>query len=239
MAAAGISAIAGLVRGFSGFGSALIYIPLISAVYSPRAAAVTLLIIDFMGAMWPAIHARRQCDYRDVIPIAIAASIAAPFGTLLLLVASPTTLRWCISVMVLGLLAVLISGWRYRGTPTLPLRATLGVIGGLTQGATQIGGPLLIVYWLSTAAPVVVRANLLIYFQLVGIVYLITYAWQGVFDATSIALIVMLAPPFFLTIGIGSFFYRSASDRLYRQIAYIIVAIAALVSLPLFDGLLR
>ena len=39
IAAAAISALSGFVRGFSGFGSALIYIPLIAAVYEPRIAA--------------------------------------------------------------------------------------------------------------------------------------------------------------------------------------------------------
>lgn len=34
--AVGIAAVSGLVRGFTGFGSALIYMPLISAVYSPQ-----------------------------------------------------------------------------------------------------------------------------------------------------------------------------------------------------------
>ena len=37
--ALGIATLAGLVRGFSGFGSALIYMPLISAIYSPAVAA--------------------------------------------------------------------------------------------------------------------------------------------------------------------------------------------------------
>ena len=41
-----IAALSGLVRGFSGFGSAMIYMPLVAAVYEPRIAAVTLLTID-------------------------------------------------------------------------------------------------------------------------------------------------------------------------------------------------
>jgi uncharacterized membrane protein YfcA len=40
--AIGIAALAGLVRGFSGFGSALVYMPLISAVYGPTVAAPTM-----------------------------------------------------------------------------------------------------------------------------------------------------------------------------------------------------
>ena len=38
--------IAGLVRGFSGFGAGLIYIPVAAAAFDPRMAAGTLFVID-------------------------------------------------------------------------------------------------------------------------------------------------------------------------------------------------
>ncbi len=50
-AALGVAALSGFVRGFSGFGSALIYIPLIAAIYEPRIAAPTLLLIDLAGSV--------------------------------------------------------------------------------------------------------------------------------------------------------------------------------------------
>jgi nucleoside-diphosphate-sugar epimerase len=37
----------------------------------------------------------------------------------------------------------------------------------------------------------------------------------------------------------GAYFFSGSSELLYRRIAYAIVAAAALVSLPVFDGLLR
>ena len=51
-AALAVAALSGFVRGFSGFGSALIYIPLIAAIYEPRIAApsrkrMNLVIHDF------------------------------------------------------------------------------------------------------------------------------------------------------------------------------------------------
>ena len=35
--------------------------------------------------------------------------------------------------------------------------------------------------------------------------------------------------------GLGSRFFHGASDRLYRIIAYVIITLAALVSLPVLD----
>ena len=38
--------VAGMTRGFSGFGSALVYIPLMSALYSPQVAVGSFALID-------------------------------------------------------------------------------------------------------------------------------------------------------------------------------------------------
>lgn len=238
--AIGIGVLSGVVRGFSGFGSALIYIPLMAALYGPREAVTTLVLMDFASALLPAIKARKEANWSDLIPIGIAAAVCVPLGTALLLVADPAILRWAMCVLVLGLLIVLVSGWRYRGgTPPLPAKIAIGAVAGAVGGATQIGGPPLIVYWLSTAVPVVMRANLLVYFQIVDAVMIVSYIVQGVFDDKNIALALIVGPAFGIALWIGTLFFRGASDQLYRNVAYIIVAVAALISLPVFDGLIR
>ena len=42
-----------------------------------------------------------------------------------------------------------------------------------------------------------------------------------------------------IAVGIGAYFFHGTSDQLYRRIAYGIIAAAALLSLPVFDRLLR
>ena len=45
-----IAFVSGTARGFSGFGSALIFMPLASSLAAPRLVAALLLIIDFVAA---------------------------------------------------------------------------------------------------------------------------------------------------------------------------------------------
>ena len=45
-----IAFVSGTARGFSGFGSALIFMPLASSIASPGLVAALLLIIDFVAA---------------------------------------------------------------------------------------------------------------------------------------------------------------------------------------------
>ena len=99
-----VAALSGFVRGFSGFGSALIYIPLIAAIYEPRIAAPTLLLIDLAGSVPFTIRELKRCNWREVGPVTGAAALAVPLGTMALILIDPIVLRWFIAVLVLGLL---------------------------------------------------------------------------------------------------------------------------------------
>lgn len=235
-----IAILAGAVRGFSGFGSAQIYIPLIAAVYSPRVAAVTLLIIDTIGPAPFAVRGFAHCTWREVLPMNIASAVAVPIGTVALLVINPTILRWFIAVMVLSLVAVLASGWRYHGKPRLPATIGVGLIAGFSAGAVQIAGPPVLIYWLGTTTSVITaRANFLVYFLLLDLTSCVVYLWRGIITTELLALSLLLAIPFFLATAAGARYFHSASELLYRRIAYGIITAAALVSLPLFDHWLR
>ena len=239
-AALAVAALSGVVRGFSGFGSALIYMPLTAAIYEPQIAAVTLLLIDFVASTPFALREVRNCTWREVLPIFLAAAVAIPFGALVLKFVDPTALRWFIAFLVLSLLAVLMSGWRYHRRPGLPVTFGVGLFSGFGAGAVQIAGPAVIIYWLGTNnEAVTVRANLMVYFLLTGALLCVVYALEGLFNTEGIALSLLLGAPFLIAMAAGAYIFRGASDLLYRRIAYFIIAAAALVSLPLFDDLLR
>lgn len=240
LVALGITVLSGVVRGFSGFGSALIYIPLVSAVYEPRVAAASFLLIDFFCTVPFAIRLYPVSNKREIWPLTIAAALTIPVGAMLLRVVDPVPLRWFIAAIVLTLLAVLVSGWRLRGRPSLPLTLGVGLVSGVSGGATQLVGPFAIVYWLggeNTSS--VVRANLIVFFSLAGAVLCVTYAIQGLFPPDVIALAVLIAIPYVLSLLAGAYLFKGSSELIYRRVAYLIVAAAALISLPLFDGFLR
>ena len=240
LAAAGVSALAGLVRGFSGFGGAMIYMPLVAAIYEPRVAAVTILLVDFVSSTPFAIPEVRRCTWREVIPISIAMAAAVPLGAWALLALDPIVLRWAISVLVLGLVAALMSGWRYRGEPRLPITLGVGAFAGASAGAVQIGGPPVVLYWLSRGnSAVTMRANLMVFFAFCGVALVTAYAVLGLFTAPLTALSLLLGVPYLAGVGIGARFFRGTSDLLYRRIAYFIIALAAVLSLPVLDPIVR
>ena len=126
----------------------------------------------------------RQAHWRDVFPLAAAAVIAAQFGALILIYTDAITLRWGIAVVVLILLAVLMSGWRYHGRPILPVTLGVGALAGTLGGAIQIVGPPVIVYWLGSASsPAIIRANLNAFFGVFATALFVTYVVRGLLPA--------------------------------------------------------
>lgn len=235
-----VTLLAGVVRGFSGFGSALIYIPLMAAIYEPRIAAVTLLITDFAASAPFTVAQTRRCNWREVAPVSLAAIATIPLGVMALQYLDPLILRWGIAFLVTTLLVVLASGWRYHVAPRLSTSLGVGLISGVGAGAVQIAGPATIIYWLGGPNnPAVIRANLMVYFALLAIASFVIYFFRGLFTADVLIMSILLGPIFIVSMAAGAWMFKGASEHAYRRVAYAIIALSALVSLPLFDELIR
>lgn len=239
-AAVVVCMLAGVVRGFSGFGSALIYVPLISAIYEPRIATVSFAIMDYVCVLPYALRAFPKARWREVLPAFAAALVTVPVGTMTQNAADPVVLRWGMAVFVLTFVVLFAAGWRYPFKPSTLAATGAGALSGFAGGATQMSGPPAILYWLgSPENAAVIRSNLLVFLILLGMTLLANYAWHGLMAANPIALAVLLWPAYIIALAIGARWFRGASDQSYRHIAYVIVALAAVTSMPVFDRLLH
>jgi uncharacterized membrane protein YfcA len=236
----GTAFIAALARGFSGFGAALIFLPLAATVTDPKIASPLLLITDAVLALGFIPDAFRKADRREVSIMALGAAIGIPLGTLMLVRLDALTIRWSIVVLASAMLALLVSGWRYRGKPTPPLTFGIGGLAGVCTGAAQVGGPAVVAYWLgSPAPPTIVRANVILYFSLSTAIAMVSYFFGGVLTLVVLKLALVVGPAYGLGLFIGARLFGIAEEAIFRRICYALVAFAVVVSLPVLDGLIR
>jgi uncharacterized membrane protein YfcA len=232
--------VAGLARGFSGFGGALIFIPPASAIVGPMIAAPLLLIIDAVMALGLIPDAWKRADRYEVGIMVLGAVIGIPVGTYILSSVDPLALRWAIAVAVIGLLVLLISGWRYRGKLSPISTVGVGATSGVFSGAAQIGGPPVIVYWLGGVIPgAVVRANLVLYFALSSLITGASYVVTGVITQPALALALTTGPIYGLGLYLGTRLFGIASETTFRRTCYGLITIAAIIGLPALDGFIR
>lgn len=105
----GVALLAGLARGFSGFGAALIFVPLGSMLVGPKQAASVLAIVDIIFAAHLIPAALKQADVREVGLMFLGALVGLPLGAAVLTNFEPLTLRWLISILALAMLLLLLS----------------------------------------------------------------------------------------------------------------------------------
>lgn len=230
-----VAGVAGLARGFSGFGAALIFMPAASALVGPAVAAPVLLVADgvlsvgFLPRAW--VLARR----RDVALMASGAIIGVPLGAYILDRSDPLVLRWVIAGLASSMLILLLSGWRYHGTPRPTVTAIVGAIAGLFGGLAQMTGPPVVAYWLSgKETHGTMRASIILFFGATTVFTFVSYLVSGLITAQSLWLALLVAPAYALGLFTGSRAFRLASPEVFRRLCFALIAASVLTSLPLW-----
>jgi len=235
-----IAFVSGTTRGFSGFGSALIFMPLASSMAAPRLVAALLLIIDFVAAAPLLPNAWKQADRKATAVMVAGALVGVPVGTYFLTRLDPVTTRWIISGFVAALLVLLLSGWRYRGKEHASIAVGIGGLSGFCSGLAQTGGPPIVGYWLGRPIPsAIARANILLFFGASDFFSAVAYGVSGLINADAIKFAFVVGPVYALGVWFGASLFGKASETVFRAICYALIAAAVIIGLPALDGVLR
>ncbi|MGX5736588.1 TSUP family transporter [Bosea thiooxidans] len=227
----------GLVRGFTGFGFAMVFMPLASVVLGPVAALGLIWFIDLPFALPIAARSAKRAEWGEILPLLLTATLALPAGIWLLTWLDRETMRWILAVLVLLAVMLMASGWRYHGQPTVSLSLGVGALSGLFNGMASIGGMPLAVFWLGAQRNDrhKTRANMQAFFGVSTLISGTILWWKGILTTGSL----LMAVPLFAVYGIGLWAgthgFRLASEETFRRGAYAVIFLSALISLPLWD----
>ena len=110
----GIS-IGGFLRGFLGFGAALVIVPILSIPLPPVVAIAVLVIIEIPNVVYLVRSSIHEANLKTVQPMLFGLIVAVPVGTAVLVQVDPEKMRLVISVILLLTVGLLASGWRIKG----------------------------------------------------------------------------------------------------------------------------
>lgn len=227
---------AGLVRGFTGFGTAMIFVP-VGTQFLPSADVVFMMAATgIFSTMALAPSAWKECDKGEVSTLALAAAITVPLGLWLMVQLDSLTLRWIASgVIGLTLLAV-VTGWRWHGKLGLKGRLAIGGGAGTVGGMTGLTGPVVIVFYLANARDVrKVRANTIIFLAMLDVVIVANILLSGLADIQTLWVALILTVPYLITTLIGKALFDPSLEKLYRVASYGVITLAVISGLPILD----
>lgn len=225
-------AVAGLLRGFVGFGAALITIPVFSLVLGPHAAIAVNNVMGLPAVAQLLPEAIRRSERSVVVPMGLATFLATPVGTWALVAADPALMKVAISALVLVMVAILASGWRLKGHIGWGKLLAAGVAGGLAQGVGGVGGPPVVAVALSRPGEAwQQRANVLGVMTAVSLSSLMPLFYYGLFTRQTVIIGVLLIPLYSISTAIGARYFMLGGQRHYRRAALATLAVIGTATL--------
>ncbi len=227
--AALVAAAAGIVRGITGFGGAMVAAPPLALLLGPHVAVPVVLLLESIVAAPMLLKTRREVDRGVIAPILMAACVTVPLGAFILVVADPQLIRRVIAVAVILFAVMLLRGWRYSGQPRIATSLAVGAVSGAMTGATSIGGPPVILYLLSGPhSAETTRANLTAFIAATSLLGLAMLAYYGLADARVGWTSLWLAPTYYCGLLLGQRLFSRFSDARFRQFTLLLLIAVAI-----------
>ena len=227
-----VMAIAGFMRGFTGFGAALMVVPALSLISSPAEAVAIACLAGLPTALQLLPNAIRHADRRFALSFAVPAFVAAPIGAYVLYVSDPAIMKIAIGAGVTALALLLMAGFTLKRPPGLGLMASVGVGAGVIQGAANIGGPPAVVIALARpAAPITQRANVIAAVAALAFSNVLPYSQAGFFTEAVLIGALILAPIHILAAWLGARHFEAGRQGMYRKAALGLLLLVGLATL--------
>jgi uncharacterized membrane protein YfcA len=221
--------VAGIIRGYSGFGFAMVAVTSMSLVLPPVIAVPTVLILEVLASIRLVPQVWNDIDWYSLRWLLIGSLLATPFGVYLLANIPEAPMRISISLLVLAAAFLLMRGWAWKQMPGRPLIFATGVGCGLLNGAAAIGGPPVILLYLSSPAGVTVsRASIIAYFLGIDGLSLAMASLQGLTTSQTLLTAAVCLPPLLLGIGAGSKMFIKVDKDSFRHHVLILLIILSL-----------
>jgi uncharacterized membrane protein YfcA len=230
--------LAGVLRGFTGFGFALAAVPVMTLFMEPAAIVPAIPIVAMVAGSGQLRRAWGQANWPAVRRLLVGAILGAPIGVLALAWLPANIMRLLIGAVLLAAVLLLWRGYKFERTPPSGAQAGIGLFSGLLNGATAMGGPPVILYFLASPEGVVIgRASLLIYFCFISAWSIVMQAFGGLIDPKVVVLALLMIPVMALGNLIGDRAFDRASATAYQRVALLFLfAIAVLAILRALLG---
>ncbi|MGV1684088.1 sulfite exporter TauE/SafE family protein [Sphingopyxis sp. NJF-3] len=221
---------AAYVRGLTGFGMAIILVPLLGLIIPPAQAVVLGILLQLLiGPVGLGlIHA--DADRATALPIGLIAMATTPIGMAVLGVTRPDVARLLITGVAVGaFVAVLLPKQPEGHRPGRGAVIGTGVASGILTGFAAMPGPPVVPFYLRRhLEPRVARASMLLIFFLTAIAGTAAALWVGIATKRLFLLALLLFVPMWLGNRFGGRHFGRVPPHVWQAMVAVVLGIAAI-----------
>lgn len=224
---------AGYVQGLTGLGFAIVFTPVVVLVVpDPRDVVVASLLLGAVLSAGVLVDSRKAFRPRRAGPLLAGATIGTPVGVALLPYLPRTLLTAVIAATALLAATVWVVRVPQPRQHETALVTTAGVLGGLLNGTTSMGGPPPALAVAMQQWPVAESRAALVTFNLLSYVIAVTIALAaGIADVDFLQRCLLLLPAAVVGTVLGSLSARRISAAGFRYALAAVVYLAGTLAL--------
>lgn len=212
--------LASVVRSVTGFGFALVAIPVFSLFLSPAESVVLCAALTLLSNISSLPTYRWDIPYAVLSPLIVWALLGTLLGTLLLIRLTSAQFQFLAGLSVVIACSVLLFTQPRTYRVNYWITAVAGLISGIMNGTSAIPGPPIILYVMATERTAeTARALLLAFFLSSALFALIGFGLAGLIVLESLWLIILTTPAVLIGNRVGYGLFKRLSGNHYRSLA--------------------
>jgi uncharacterized membrane protein YfcA len=226
--------LAGLVASLTGFGFAILSVPLLMLFMPPKVVVPLAMMLSVVLKVTLIIETRRWIDLRRMWPLLLTGTLTVPLGAYVLLLLDAETLRILVGLVVVASAIALLSGMHWKVRNEKLSLVPLGLMSGILGGSTGMPGPPVVLFFSNQGLEKeTFRANLVLYFACTGIMGVISTAVGGLITRAIVVNWLGLLPALGIGIWAGIRLARHTDQDRFRRVVLgvlILTGILAIIS---------
>ena len=218
------------VRGLTGFGMAILLVPILALALTPIDAVLLANFLSIFIGLSEIVRLVRGAE-RSAWIIAGIVLLTAPFGFLALSMTGPGIARLVIALIAFSAFLAILLPRRPAAQPGMMATGSVGVVSGLMTGYAGMPGPPVVPYYVGRDIPrETAKASMMLIFTIAPFAGLATGAAMQVLDWQLGALALCLFPAVLIGNRLGDKASGRVGDTVWRSFVGIVLAGAAIAA---------
>jgi hypothetical protein len=235
----GIAFLAAGCQSLTGFGSALVAVPLLSLYVDAKLAVVISTFLSTIVSAPLIVEVRRQVQLAKVVPLAIGSVVGVPVGILILRDVDAGVLKILVAAVVIlaSVLLFLAPRLTLGGRNTLSGLVT-GALSGLLRASTSMAGPPVVLYTLSHEQEIEeFRSTVLALFLVTGALTVPGFILTDLVSRDALVATAVALPGIALGLLVGAALRARVQPELFRKLVLAVLVITSIGVIVSVSGL--
>ena len=218
---------AAAIRGLTGFGMAIILVPLLGMIIRPDHAVILAILLQLL--IGPVGIRTIIIDFHkpSATLIALTAVMTTPIGILLLSHTAPALARLLIATIAIGAFLLVLIPRPDPKPPGTAVTLLTGAAAGVLTGFAAMPGPPVVPYYIASGfSPVIARASMMFVFFATAIAATVSSWLIGFLDPPTVITSLLLFPAVLAGNWAGGLAFGRIAPKVWRTMVGLILGIA-------------